>query len=337
MSYVDEEFAELALSRQPRYKKYTGVFKLNCRCKICGDSEKDEFLARFWARSIDDTVMLKCFNCDYSNNIANYIKSEEPDLYREYLMEKRKSNFILPPRDKEDVVKEEKKVIDFLPYSVRLDTLDSKSKLMEYVRKRKIPCEAYDKIFFTKEWQKLVNHVKPDTFTYPKDEMRLVIPIFNSDNGIESIQGRALKRDSKVKYMTVKAYEGASKVYGIERVDESKPVVIMEGPLDSLFIDNAIAITGGSLDISQIPFKGNRIWALDNEPRHPDTIKRMRKLIEQGESVVFWDKWECSEKDKDINDYIISGASREDVLNYILQNNESGLMAKLRLNKFSKI
>lgn len=334
MSYVDEEFAELALSRQPRYKKYTGVFKLNCRCKICGDSEKDEFLARFWARTIDDTVMLKCFNCDYSNNIANYIKSEEPDLYRDYLLEKRKYSFELTPSKKEEK-EPEKKVIDFIPYSVRLDTVDKNSKLMKYIEKRKIPKSAYDKIYFTKEWQKLVNHIKPDTYKFTKDELRLVIPIFNSNNEIESIQGRALSKDAKAKYMTIKAYEEATKIYGLERIDESKPVIILEGPLDSLFLPNAIAITGGSLDLNTVPFSGNRIWAMDAEPRHPDTKKRVEKLLSHGESVVFWDKWVY--EGKDINDFVMNGATTEDVYNYIINNNESGLKGKLRLGRYFKI
>lgn len=332
MSYVDEQFAELALQRQPRYKKYNGRFKLNCRCKICGDSASDEFKARFWAREYEDTVMLKCYNCDYSNSIAGYIKEEEPDLYRDYLMEKRKGNFLITPKEQP---KEEKKIIEFIPYSVRIDTVDRDTKLMQYVRKRKIPEEAYDKIYFTSEWQKLVNHIKEGTFSYPKDELRMVIPIFNKEGGIEALQGRALAKDSSVKYMTIKAYEGASKVYGVDRAVPDKPVVITEGPLDSLFLDNAIAITGGSLDLNQVPFSDNRIWALDNEPRHKDTINRMKKLINSGERVVFWDTLEYS--GKDINDFIMNGASKEYLMNYIMNNNFSGLQAQLRLNKFSKV
>lgn len=335
MSYVDEQFAEIAMQRQPRFKRFSGsTFKLNCRCKICGDSAKDEFMARFYARAVDDTVMVKCFNCDYSNSIAGYIKNEEPDLYRDYLLEKRKSNFEIPVSKKEEP-EPEKKVIDFIPYSVRLDTVDKGSKLIQYIQKRKIPNNVYDKIYFTKEWQKLVNHINKDTYKYPKDEMRLVIPIFNSEGEIESLQGRALQKDAKAKYMTIKAYEDATKIYGLERVDKDKPVIILEGPLDSLFLPNAIAITGGSMDINSVPFKGNRIWAMDNEPRHPDTKNRVLKLLEASESVVCWDN--IGYEGKDINELIINGADKDYVLNYIFDNSVSGLMGKLRISKYFKI
>ena len=336
MSYIDQEFAERALSKCLRFKKIPGSsFKLQMRCPICGDSKKDEFKARFWAKEYEDTVMLKCFNCEYSNSLSGYLKNEEPELYREFLLEKRKSSFNTTQTKKVDEVKEEKAIIEFLPYSRRLDTLDKNSKLIEYIRKRKIPERHYDKIYFTKEWQKLVNHINPNTFRKEKDEMRLVIPIFNADSQIESLQGRALVKDATIKYMTIKAYEGASKIYGMERINENNPVIVMEGPLDSLFIDNAIAITGGSLDLNTVPFKDNRIWALDNEPRHPDTLKRMKKLIDAREKVVFWDNLKYD--GKDINEMIINGATSEYLLEYILQNNCSDLMAKLRFSKYAKI
>ena len=75
---------------------------------------------------------------------------------------------------------------------------------------------------------------------------------------------------------------------------------------------------------------------LDNEGRHPDTIKRMNKLIAAGEKVLFWD--EAPWRSKDINDMICKeGATPSDIEEYILENWAAGLMAQLRMSKFSKI
>lgn len=337
MSYVEEEYAELALSKQLKYKKITNssAFKLRCRCPVCGDSKSDENKARFWARGVDDTVLLHCFNCEYSANIVRYLKEYEEELYREYLVEKRKSQFTYTPPKKEESKPKEKAYVEYLPYSVRIDTLSEDNKIVQYIKKRKLPSSAYSKIYFTKEWQKLVNEINPGTYSYPRDEMRLVIPIFSKEGKIESFQGRALKKDDSRKYITIKADENASKIYGLERVKEDNPIFVMEGPIDSLFIPNAIAITGGSLDLNEVPFPEKRIWVMDNEPRHPDTIKRMTKLVKAGEKVVFWDKWNV--EGKDINEFVINGATRMNILQYILGNYESGLKAKLRLAKYAKV
>jgi hypothetical protein len=201
---------------------------------------------------------------------------------------------------------------------------------------RAIPKSAYKRLWFTANWQEMVNATKP-TFDNPRQECRLVIPIYNKEHKIEAYQGRALSSLARQKYMTIKAHEDASKVYGVDMVDDSKQwVYVMEGPIDSLFIPNAIAITGGSLDLDQVPYKDKRIWVLDNEPRHNDTIKRMEKLIAAGERVCFWD--EAPWHSKDINDMVAKeGADPRDIEEYIVDNWAVGLLAQLRMSKYRKI
>ena len=137
--------------------------------------------------------------------------------------------------------------------------------------------------------------------------------------------------------MTIKVDEDSSKIYGADTVDESKDFVLMlEGPLDSLFLPNGMAITGGSLNLESVPYPDKRIWVMDNEPRHVDTIKRMNRLIEAGETVCFWD--ESPWQSKDINDMVKEdGADPSDILEYILANSHKGLFAQLRMTKYCKI
>lgn len=336
MSYVDREFAERALSHQPRFRRVNGTdFKLNCRCMLCGDSQKDEHKARFWVYPAGDSLRIHCFNCDADMWFNVFLKEQEPDLYRDYLLEKRKEQIYDAPLVKKEAPKPVKEFIEKLDYCERLDRLPKEHPIVKYVVARCIPESAFKRLWFTNDWPALVNSINPGTYKNETNEPRLVIPIFNKEGKIESFQGRALRKDAPQKYITIKANEHATKIYGLDTVDGSKDVYVMEGPIDSLFIENAIAITGGSLDLNTVPFKDNRIWVMDAENRHPDTIKRMRKLVDAGERVVFWDKWNYS--GKDINEFVRNGASIKRIEEYIKMNNESGLMAKLRLNKYAKV
>ena len=343
MSWVDNEYALKVFYTLERFKQVSTMpFKLVARCPICGDSQKDLLKARFWYYPWKDSNMVHCFNCDYSAGFGRFLENHDESLYREYLLEKRKEETFgkkETPRVVETEISEKftkKLIIERLDFCERLDRLPANHPIVKYVENRAIPKAAYKRLWFTSQWQELVNKNKP-TFDNPKKECRLVIPIYNREGKIESYQGRALSSSARQKYMTIKAHEDASKIYGVDTVDESKQwVYVMEGPIDSLFIPNTIAITGGSLDLDSVPYKDKRIWVLDNENRHTDTIKRMNKLIASGERVCFWD--EAPWKSKDINDMVAKeGADPKDIEDYIMHNWATGLMAQLRMTKFCKI
>lgn len=342
MSYVDKEFAVRALSFQSKFRQVSGSnFKLNCRCPICGDSQKDPNKARFWAYPTKDgdAVRVHCFNCDEDMFLSKYLKEYESDLYREYLVEKRKEQAFgrqqVAKVEVSEKLNAKMPVIEKLNFCERLDRLPVEHPIVKYVKGRCIPEARWDRLWFTMQWPALVNSVNPGTYKNETNEPRLVIPIFNSNKEIESFQGRALRKDAPQKYITIKVHDDATKIYGLDTADSRHIVWVMEGPIDSLFIPNAIAITGGSLDLNTVPFAETRVWVMDSEQRHPDTIKRMTRLIEAGEKVVFWDKapWPS----KDINEMIQDdGATPEAILTYMKENIASGLMAKMRLSKYSR-
>lgn len=339
MSWVDQEFADRYAMSLLRYKKTSvNPFKINARCPICGDSQRDSHKARFhiYQHKTKDTLCVKCFNCDYSAYFNTFLKEQNESLYREYLLEKRKENlFTLPKKESTPVKPKEEKIEGIqLKYCTRIDQLPIDHPIVKYVIDRMIPKDKWNLLYFTTEWKKLVNHIKADTYQDDSAEPRLVIPIYNGTI-IEAIQGRALLKRENQKYITIKHRYDSTKIYGTERVDSSKPVLITEGPLDSLFLDNAIAITGGIVSPKEIDFK-HKIWVLDNEPRAKDTLKRIESLIKAGETILLWDK--ISYKEKDINDMIkYGGATKEELMDYILNNAVSGLSAELRFSKYAKV
>ena len=105
---------------------------------------------------------------------------------------------------------------------------------------------------------------------------------------------------------------------------------MVEGPLDSLFIDNCLAVGGSDFD----RLEGDFTVIFDNEPRNKEISKQIEKTIDKGCSIVLWPE---QVEEKDINDMILSGISKEEVQKIITQNTFSGVGAKLRFAEWRKI
>ena len=142
-------------------------------------------------------------------------------------------------------------------------------------------------------------------------------------------QGRALGK-SFTKYITVMLDEEAPKVYGIEKIDKTMAVYITEGPFDSTFICNSIAMCGADVDISNWGIR-NPVWIYDNEPRNREIVNRIGRTIDNGNSIVIWP---TNIIQKDINDMVLSG---HDVMSMVELNTYSGLEAKIKFNNWKKI
>ena len=185
-----------------------------------------------------------------------------------------------------------------------------------------------DDFYFAKHFKKFANSLKPTFDTEDYDEERIIIPLYYEKNLI-GFQGRSLG-PSKVKYITVMLDDDAPKIYGLDNIRRDAPVFITEGPFDSTFIPNSIAMCGADADISRWGIS-NPVWIYDNEPRNKEITDRISKTIDSGQSVVIWPD---SIDDKDINDMVMSGL---DVMSVIESNIYSGLEAKLKFTTWKKI
>tara|TARA_R100000306_G_C4366415_1_gene137853 strand:- start:1124 stop:1597 length:474 start_codon:yes stop_codon:yes gene_type:complete len=157
----------------------------------------------------------------------------------------------------------------------------------------------------------------------------LVIPFRDETGEVFAAQGRAFGSETP-KYLTVK-FQDKPKIFGLDRVDLSQRVYVVEGPLDSLFVENCLAVAGA--DFGDLSFRENTTIILDNEPRSKEIIKRMEKLIENNYELVIWPD---SIKEKDINDMILSDP-KLNILKIINKYTFSGLEAKLKLASWKLI
>ena len=322
MDLVDSKYINLISSRLQKFKRVKSNL-YNFRCPICGDSKKNKSKTRGYLYAIKANVNFKCHNCGSSMSLSNFLKTLDPTVHKQYAFEKFKDghtgrNFVVEEPDfKFEAPKFAPKV--HLPRASEIPT----AKL--YLEKRGLDP---NKFYYTDKFKAWVNTLveKFDNIEY--DEPRIIIPLIY-ENQLIGFQGRALGPNS-VKYITIMLQENAPKVYGIDKINEKEPIYIVEGPFDSHFVDNAVAMAGSDLDIR--PFNwSDYIWVFDNEPRNREVVNRISKTIDRGDKVVIWPN---NISEKDINDMKLSG---HDVQTVIKSNTYTGLEAKLKFNIWKKV
>jgi len=206
--------------------------------------------------------------------------------------------------------------------------LDSDHIARKYLEKRKIPEKYFSELYFCEKFKEWTNTQKHTFDNLNNDEPRIIIPL-KYEGKVFGFQGRSLKKESKIKYITIIIDSTKPKIYGLDDVKKDSLVYITEGPFDSTFISNAIAMCGADLDIRKCDIK-YPVWIYDNEPRNNEILQRIDKTISRGDSVVIWPS---VIKEKDINDMVLSGLNVEDV---IKSNTYSGLEAKLKFTNWKK-
>ena len=323
MDLVDSKYIGLVSSRLQKFKKVKNNL-YNFRCPICGASQKNKNKTRGYLYQVKNNTNFKCHNCGSSMSFNNFIKSIDGALHKQYTMEKFKEghtgkNFVV-----ESPKLEFKKPV--FKKSIDLPKASTNQVAREYLEKRKL---NPDKFYYTDRFKWWSNTQKQTFDTIGRDEPRIIIPLYDEDKNMIGFQGRALDK-SPNKYITIMIQEDAPKIYGLDTIDKKSTVYITEGPFDSTFIRNSIAMCGADVDISGWGIS-NPVYVYDNEPRNREIVKRILKTIDCGNSVVIWPQ---SIEQKDINDMVLAGHNVMDVLKL---NTHSGLQAKIKFNNWKKI
>jgi len=322
MDYVDVKYINLISSRLGKFKKVkNGLY--NCRCCFCGDSLKNKNKARGYLYQVKNNTNFKCHNCGINISFNNFLKQIDTVIHKQYIFEKFKDgksgrNFTAD----EPVFKFE--TPKFKP-KLDLPRASENDVASDYLNKRKI---NPNKFYYADKFKSWTNSLKEVFDDVRNDEARIIIPLFYKDTLI-GFQGRALG-PSKVKYITVMLDENAPKIYGLDEIRRQSPVFITEGPFDSTFIRNSIAMCGADVHVSSWGII-DPVFVYDNEPRNAEIVNRISRVIEQGSKVVIWPS---NIHEKDINDMVLSGHNAQDLVE---SNTYSGLEAKLKFTNWKKI
>ena len=337
MSYIDQKYINLCTSRVEKFKKVRDNL-WNFRCPICGDSKKRKNKARGFVYRKKASYFYKCHNCGVGLTFNNFLKHIDHGLYTEYRVEKYKEgetqgNTPIPDKSpfKFEAPKFDKSMNKHLDNLSKFSDLKEDHPALSYVKNRKIPKEHWDKLYLADKFYEWSNSIFPEKFkSINIDYPRLVIPFFDKSGEIFAYQGRAFGKEEP-RYITLKIVSEKEKIYGLERVNYDSHVYIVEGPLDSLFIDNCIAVAGADLNLLELNTSSTTV-IYDNEPRNKHTVERMFKSVDKNYHVVVWPQ---ELKQKDINDMYLSGI--EDVKSFIDVHTYHGLEAYLKINQWKKI
>ena len=344
MSFLDVKFINMISSRLTRFswKKYNQL--ATCRCPICGDSKRNKSKTRFYFYEKKGGFFVKCHNCDFGTTLSKFLEQFDRGIHEQYTLEKYRSgttgrnesepeyNFAEPKFGKcrastEDVERE--------PLCVGLSSL---SELQEdhpavvFLLDRQIPRDKHHLLYFAPNFGAWAKTIDPDMQL--GNEPRLIIPIIHEGRLIGA-NCRSFDPKSSSRYITLRKEKNEDRMwFGLDRVDSTRPVVVVEGPLDSLFLPNAVAIIGlGKCATLPKELGSDPIFALDNEPRNKELVKTMQELVDNKRTLCIWPD---TIKEKDINEMVLAGTQSCDILNTILQNSCSGSTATLRLSKWRR-
>ena len=274
--------------------------------------------------------MYKCHNCGVGRTLSNFLKDQDSFLHDQYIMEKFKEgrtgkgtvtpnpkfNFKEPKFRKGDIDLE------------KISDLNTSHPAREYLEQRGIKDLEY--FYYCPKFKAWTNEQKKTFDNLRQDSPRIIIPFRDKDGKLFGYQGRSLAPSAKMRYITIMLDEDKPKIFGQDRINDDESVYIVEGPFDSTFIQNSVAMAGSDLDLRTCGWS-NYIWVYDNEPRNREIVNRISKSVDRGDKVIVWPN---NIKEKDINDMSLAG---HDVQKVVESNVYHGLEAQLKLNNWKKI
>lgn len=332
--YIDKKFVSLVSTKLERFKQKS-EYLWNFRCPICGDSHKNKLKSRgyFYRRKSD--LFFQCHNCGTSLSIGNFLKVMDRSLYREYQLERFKNESSGNVAKPDFSLAKTKPVFDIKP-TLNLPSITSLNEghyAKEYLLKRKIPRDRLSDIYYAENFKEFVFEMLPSYDKKLYAEPRIVFPFYDKDKNLLGFQGRLLGADG-IKYITVKIDDDFNKIYGLDRVDLTKRIYVVEGPIDSLFLQNSLATMDASLyNISLSLGNHDYVFIHDNEPRNKDVVRQMNKTISHGKNIFIWPKDIAA---KDINDWILTGATPSEIQCIIDKHTFKDLRAKLEFETWRK-
>jgi len=340
--YIDKKFVNFVGASLEKFawKKDTLA---SCRCPICGDSSKNKNKTRGFFFVNKNKYFYKCHNCGVSCNLYGFLEKVSPSLCKEYSLEVWKDGDGLKTKKKTEPVVAIKKIKK--KYTIELPSvseLPPNHPCRTFVELRKIPRTAWKYLYYAEDfgtWARTINSESADAL---EQSSRLVIPIVNEKGELVGAQGRALSvtgdRNARktARYITIKTEGQEHKGwFGLDRVDTGT-IYVVEGPLDSLFVPNCVAMIGLS-DALNVPShlkSRSLVYLIDNEPRNEAVVTTIEKLLDQDKKVCIWPD---HIKYKDLNDMIMAGMSEKELIKTIKENTVSGLSGKIKFNNWKKI
>jgi hypothetical protein len=206
---------------------------------------------------------------------------------------------------------------------------DNEHEAVKFCKDRNIPVDKFNQIYFIDDISK-ISYFNEDYKTSIKTkEPRIVFPFYDDKNNLTGLTCRAIRGEA-LRYITVKVIDDKPLIYGLDSVDQKNIVYVVEGPIDSLFLNNSIAIAGTSLTkLNNIDL--DTVMIYDNQPRNKQVCNQIEKAIDNQYKVCIWPQ---NLVEKDINDMVNCNINVQKI---IRENVFCGLEAKMKFMGWKRI
>ena len=330
MLWIDTKYANLLSPRLDKYKvKQTNPFVANFRCPVCGDSSTNPNKARGYFLQHKNTVMMKCHNCGITMSFDKFMERIDNPLYMQYRLEKFGKKFVKESFDFKPKF-ETKSVKDLPNFIKNITELKENHPAVEYCKSRKLPNYKLKYIYYIDDVSRVTEVVEQYKDRIKSNEGRIVLPFYTKDGEVVGFTMRAID-NNRLRYLTIRLKEDHPMIFGLERVNTKKQVFCVEGPIDSLFLSNSVAVSGADMKKVIDILPENTVYIFDNQPRNKQLIKQIKGMITRGHTVCIWPNTLYG---KDINDMVKIGYDVEKIIH---NNSYKGLEAELKLTIWRKV
>jgi len=329
--YVDRKYLLLVSPQLERFtSKNDDLF--NFRCPFCGDSKKNKLKTRGYIYKKGTDYFYTCHNCGIGFSFLNFLNTIDSSLASQYKLEK----FVNRSNTEIFIEKPGKEFIRTQIELPSIMALDDEHYAKHYVKLRKIPEKYHSEIYYASNFKMFVKKMEvmdsKEVEKLADNDPRLIIPFYNKNKELIYFQGRSLF-DSKIRYITISVNKNYPKLFGMDKININYKVYVVEGPIDSMFLNNSIATADSDLTKALILNLQNYVLIYDNQPRNLEIVKKIEKSILQNHKVCLLPE----SNNKDINDMILSGLTTDEVKKLIDSYTFQGLRARLEFNQWRKV
>lgn len=350
MSWLEEKYISLISARLDQFQRVnSGLYNFRCPHQttyngkqfFCGDSKKNRYKKRGYLYEKNGQYRYHCHNCSTDLTFYMFLKLLDPALVKQFSFEKHNPNVSQksPPKPNSQKSSEsatrkyshdDMGVLDKL--LDRLDVLPESNPAVQYAKSRLIPKDKWNRLYYLDDTSKIGQLSPIHKERIKGTEERLLIPAFSKEGHLIGITARALVETTQLKKYIAIGLSDSQIIYGLDSYDINKVVCVVEGPLDSLFLENSLAVGSSFLMKAKNHIDKSRdILVFDNEPRNKEIVKIAEKALKEGYRVVIWPHYISQ---KDVNAMVKAGISN--VQDIIYQNAFSGLLGLTKISTWRK-
>ena len=327
MLHIELKYVSLISSRLRGWTYMgNGKSRFNHSCERHDSNKKRAYFLNYKGR-----VFMKCHHCGVSISFPKFLAEIDSNLAAEFRMEMYREGVYTSPKLIEEPVKPRepvKNVGGLFDGLVSFKELARTHPARQYLLRRQIPEDKLALFYLCPKFYSWAS-VMEDSFKKFKEQVpRLVLPVYGQEKDLVGFSCRAFGKEEP-KYINLKVNKDKEFIFGLDNVDITKPIIAVEGQIDSLFLDNCIAVGSANYDLDFVNQNDNVVIVPDNDFRRNKSVcDQIRKAVQRGKKICLLPgHWR-----KDINDIVKKDKiSSEEIMRYILSHRKMGTEALLEL------